>query len=83
MFYVYILKTEYNNELYVGCTKDLKHRIEEHNSRKVISTKSKIPYTLIHYEAFLNKHDTSRTRTVSKDWLGQKIYQKEFKTFLS
>jgi predicted GIY-YIG superfamily endonuclease len=33
MFYVYLLKNE-KGFLYIGCTNDLKRRLEEHNSGK-------------------------------------------------
>jgi len=31
MFYVYILKSEKDNNLYIGFSKDLKSRVEAHN----------------------------------------------------
>ena len=56
-YYVYILESKKDGELYVGCTNDLKKRIKEHNSGLVFSTQLKKPYRIIHYEAFLNKKD--------------------------
>jgi putative endonuclease len=58
MFYVYILQSELDDELYVGCTGDLRKRINEHNNKLVFSTKLKAPYKLIYYESFLNKKDS-------------------------
>lgn len=57
MFYTYILQSKKDKELYVGCTDDLKKRLKEHNTGLVFSTKSKIPYDIIHYEAFIHKKD--------------------------
>jgi putative endonuclease len=57
MFYVYILQSKKDKELYVGCTNDLKNRFKEHNLGLVLSTKNKIPYVIIHYESFLHKKD--------------------------
>ena len=57
MFYVYILQSKKTNDLYTGCTKDLKHRFKEYSDGLVFSTKSYRPYVLIHYECFLNKKD--------------------------
>ncbi|MFZ2521883.1 MAG: GIY-YIG nuclease family protein [Minisyncoccia bacterium] len=51
MFYVYILKSEKDNNLYTGYTNDLKRRLIEHNSGKSKSTKSRKPFELIYYEA--------------------------------
>ncbi|MEK9201535.1 MAG: GIY-YIG nuclease family protein [Patescibacteria group bacterium] len=42
MQYVYILKNEYDKELYVGCTHDLKKRVVLHNSKKVKSTAKRV-----------------------------------------
>ena len=57
MQYVYILKSDEDEELYIGCTSDLKNRVELHNSQKVPSTKKRGKLKLIFYEAFLNSHD--------------------------
>lgn len=65
MFYVYILQSKIDNELYVGCTSDLRKRMEYHNSGAVFSTRLKKPYRLIHYESFLNKKDSF----VREKWL--------------
>jgi len=42
MFYVYVLESKKEKELYIGFTTDLRRRIAEHNSGKNKSTK---PYT--------------------------------------
>lgn len=57
MYYVYILQSNINQELYVGCAEDLKKRLTQHSKGQVFSTKNNRPYALIHYEAFLNKKD--------------------------
>lgn len=57
MFYTYILQSKKDNELYVGCTNDLRERFIKHNKGLVFSTKNKIPYIIIYYECFLNKKD--------------------------
>lgn len=57
MFYVYILKSKVDDKLYYGYTKDLRRRIEEHNSGKNKSTKGRYPLDLVYYEAYRNKSD--------------------------
>lgn len=57
MHYVYILKSHKNNDFYTGCTQDLKERLKLHNSGKVFATQAYRPWSLIHYEAFINKKD--------------------------
>ncbi len=52
MYYVYVLQSEINREIYVGSANDLKHRFQDHNNGKVFSTKRYIPWKLIYYEAY-------------------------------
>lgn len=55
MFYVYLLKSE-KGSLYIGCTNDLKRRLEEHNSGKSNYTKGH-KWEVVYYEAFKSKDD--------------------------
>lgn len=57
MFFVYMLKSKKNENLYVGYTNDLKRRFKEHNDGKNISTKHKLSFELIYYEAYKSKGD--------------------------
>lgn len=57
MHYVYILKSKKYDKLYVGCTKDLRKRLEEHNADKSEFTKHKGPWEVRYYEAFYSQED--------------------------
>ncbi|NVM21047.1 MAG: GIY-YIG nuclease family protein [Desulfobacterales bacterium] len=57
MHYVYVLKSQGDGGLYIGCTKDLYMDIKAHNSGHVQSTKNRLPMDLIYYEASLNGKD--------------------------
>jgi len=57
MYYVYIIKSDKDHKLYIGCTNDLKRRFRLHNEGKVVSTKNRRPFKLIFYESFINKTD--------------------------
>lgn len=57
MHYVYIIKSKKDSSIYVGCTNDLKKRLELHNKGKSLYTKSKIPWEVRYYEAFYSKTD--------------------------
>src|SRR3989344_6304198 len=52
MYYVYILKSKFEDQIYVGSTNDLKNRLRDHNDGKVFSTKHYKPWDLIYYEAY-------------------------------
>ncbi|MBL7130633.1 MAG: GIY-YIG nuclease family protein [Candidatus Omnitrophica bacterium] len=57
MFYVYLLKSNKDNELYIGFTNNLKRRVKEHNNGLVSSTKSRKPLELIYFEAYKSEKD--------------------------
>ena len=57
MFYVYILKSNKDNSLYVGFTDDLRVRLVKHNQGLVKSTKNLRPLILVYYEAYRSKKD--------------------------
>jgi len=60
MFYIYLLKSLVNEDIYIGFTNDLKARFKLHNLGKVKSTKTYCPWTLIYYEAYRGKLDATK-----------------------
>lgn len=60
MFYVYVLQSKKDNNLYIGSTNDLRKRVKEHNNGKVFSTKSRIPFELVYYEAYKSEKDARK-----------------------
>jgi len=74
MFYVYILKSERDGNLYVGSTDDLRRRLAEHNAGRVVSTKPRRPFELRYYEAFYRESD-ARKREVSLKKDGKALAQ--------
>ena len=68
MFYVYIIKSVSDGELYIGSTKDLKRRLKAHNDGEVFSTAPRRPFELRYYEAYSNEDDArNREASVKKD----------------
>lgn len=82
MFYVYILRSEKDQSLYIGYTRDLNARFKSHNQRKNLATKYKVPYKLLYYEAFVNKVDAKHREVYLKSGWGlrsiKKILRKTF-----
>ena len=52
MFYVYAIKSECRNYIYVGLTNNLERRLSEHNVGKNKTTKPYRSFVLIHSETF-------------------------------
>ena len=81
MQYVYILKSLYDSNLYVGCSHDLKKRLALHNSGKVVSTRNRIPLKLIYYEAYLHKMDAFERERFMKSGWGKRFIKKNLKHY--
>lgn len=74
MFYVYVLLGESDGNIYLGSTNDLRRRLLEHNSGKVLSTKTRRPFELRYYEAYSNE-DEARKREASLKKDGRALSQ--------
>ena len=60
MYYAYVLKSLVNGDVYIGYSEDLRTRLEYHNTGRVRSTKGNKPWSLVYYEAYLNKFDATK-----------------------
>lgn len=82
MYYVYILTSKIDLNLYVGCTHDIEKRLKSHNAGLVSSTKSRRPLDLLHTESFSEKADAfQRERFLKSLWSARfkkKLRQKYF-----
>ena len=54
-YFVYILLSEKDKKLYVGCASNLENRLKAHNQGKVSATCNRRPMTIIHSEEFTDK----------------------------
>jgi len=70
-FYVYVLKSEKDGNLYIGKTKDLKKRFKKHTDGQVPATKNRRPLQLIYYEAYTNKVQWSKQEKFYKTGIGR------------
>jgi len=82
MYYVYILKSKKDKKLYTGCTNDLKKRLLQHNNKKVESTRNRVPFILIHYQAFVNKEDAFKMEKWLKTGWGRNHLNKIMSNYL-
>lgn len=81
--YVYILRSQTDNKFYTGYTKDLKLRFKLHSDGKVESTKKRIPFKLIYYEACLDQKDATHREKYLKTYLGKMFLRNRLKSYLT
>lgn len=67
MYYVYVLKSIKNGDIYIGHTEDLRKRLEDHNNGNSSATKHNKPWILIYYEAYKNKKDATKREVQLKN----------------
>ena len=76
MWYVYILRSARDNELYIGSTDDISHRLSQHNSGEIESTKDRIPLILESYLAVKDKAKAAKLEQYFKTGTGRAILNK-------
>jgi putative endonuclease len=76
VYYTYVLLSERDRKFYVGFTPDLRARIEKHKKGLVKSTKSRLPLTLVYYEACLNKQKAIEREKYFKTGFGRRFLKK-------
>ncbi len=87
-FCVYVLENLKDGKRYIGYTKNLKNRIEEHKKGLSFSTKPRLPMKLIYFEGCLSQEDAKRRENYLKGTQGRRFlglrliqYQRQKKTF--
>ena len=83
MYYTYVIQSDMDGRFYTGYTSDLRKRLDDHNSGKVPSTKSRGPFNLIYYEACLDQQDATAREKYLKSGMGKRYLKNRLKRFLS
>ena len=83
MYYVYILRSEKDNNFYVGYSSDLRNRLLQHEKGLVSSTKNRRPLTLVYYEACINQQDATHREKYLKTYLGRMYLRNRLKSYLT
>jgi putative endonuclease len=60
LYYLYILKSKKDLQLYIGSTNNLRRRFQEHNEGKSFATKHRRPFELVYYEAYKSETDARK-----------------------
>ena len=77
MYYVYLLKLS-NGQTYVGYTKDLKRRLNEHQTGQDDTTKRFLPCELVTYLGFKDKHKAATFELYLKSGSGFSFRNRHF-----
>jgi putative endonuclease len=72
-FYVYVLKSLKDFNLYIGYTNNLKRRLEEHKKGLSFATKFRLPFNLIYFEGCLGQEDAKRREDYLKTTQGRRF----------
>lgn len=81
-FYVYILKSEKDNNFYTGYTANLRIRLAQHDNGEVSSTKNRRPLKLVYFEGCVNQQDaTHREKYLKSSW-GKRYIKTRLQNFL-
>ena len=77
-YYIYILKSDQNNKLYIGQTKNLTDRIARHNQNRSLATKLKGPWKIIFQEKYSTRSEAIKREKYlkslkNKNYIEQKI----------
>ena len=74
--FVYILQSLKDGRYYVGETSDVNARLLFHNAGKQRSTKSRIPFRLIHVEEYATREEALKRERQIKSWKGGMAFKK-------
>ena len=83
MYYTYVLHSQKDLNFYVGFTKNLKLRFEQHKKGLVESTKDRRPFKLIYYEACSNEKDALKREKYLKTHHGRMFIKRRLKSYLT
>lgn len=76
MWYVYVLRSGKDGNLYIGFTNDLKRRFSEHQQGKNISTAKRLPLSLETYIAVPTKAQALELEQYLKTGSGSAVLKK-------
>ncbi len=76
MYYVYILKSLKDGSKYIGQTRSIENRLEEHNRGYVTSTANKKPFKLVSYIAVENRNFALKLEKYLKTGSGRAFIEK-------
>lgn len=78
-----VFNTERDKNFYTVFSRDLRKRMQEHESGKVVSTKNRLPLKLVFWERCLHQTDaTAREKYLKSSW-GKRYIKNRLKNYLT
>ena len=81
-YITYVLQSDFDNNFYVGYTKNLNKRLNEHNNGKVKSTKNRRPLKVVYCEMCYNQTDALHREKYLKSSYGKRYIKNRLKNYL-
>ena len=81
MYFVYMLQSLKDNNLYTGCTFDLLKRVKAHNSGKVKSTQKRKPFELVYFKEHETLTQARKEEAYLKTLKGGRLKRQLIKNF--
>jgi putative endonuclease len=82
VFYVYVLRSESDSGFYIGFSTDLKRRLAEHTRGAAFATKSRGPWKLIYYEAYIEREDAEGREKFLKSGAGRRLLRAQLRHYV-
>ena len=76
LYHVYILKILIDGSYYIDFSKDIRRRLNEHNSGKSQFTRRKIPWELVYSENFYSKTEALKREKFLKAQRNHDFYER-------
>ena len=81
MHYVYVLQSERDHGLYIGCSTDLTKRLNQHRRGTAFATSYRGPWKSIYYEAYLEQSDALGREKYLKRGGGQRFLRAQMRCY--
>ena len=76
MYSIYILRSMKNNRYYIGCTKDMERRLNEHNSGETKGNRYYRPFELVYKEEYDNPAEARKRERYIKSQKSRKFIER-------
>lgn len=81
--YIHVLRSVTDHQFYVGLTRDLALRVQQHNNGLVTSTKNRVPFDLVYWEGCLSESDAAYREKYLKSAWGKRYIKNRLRRYLT